>query len=228
MVRITYIGHSCVFIQNNGSSVVIDPFIENNPQAVVPQKGFTPKLILVTHAHRDHLGDAVQIAKKNKAKILCTVDLATYLATKGVDTIAGNFGGKIPFEFGWVKIWPAMHNSATPDGTVHSMAASFVVSVGGKSIYHAGDTSLTSDMTLIGEDKQIDLACLPIGGMFTMGIDDAVKAVSMIKPRVALPIHYNTFDSIKVDPNEFTSKIEKLELRTKAVILKPGEQLELP
>ena len=228
MVRVTYIGHSCILVASNGTQVLIDPFIEGNPLSKPPTRGFHPKLILVTHAHRDHLGDTIAISKKSKSKVLTTVDLASYLSAKGVDTIAANFGGRVPFDFGWVKLWPAIHSSTAPDGTILGMAASFVVSVGGKSIYHAGDTSLTSDMELIGEEKPIDLACLPIGGTYTMGIDDAVKAVGMIKPRVVIPIHYGTFENIKVDPEEFASKVEKAGFRTKTVILSPGEQLELP
>lgn len=227
MVKITYIGHSCVLIQSNGTQIVIDPFIEGNPLAVLPAK-FNPKLILITHAHRDHLGDTLALGKKDKTKVLATSELASYLKGKGLNAIPAHFGGKIPFDFGWVKVWPAMHSSTAPDGTPCGMASSFVISIGGKSIFHAGDTSLTSDMKLIAEDKPIDLACLPIGGHYTMGIEDAVKAVEMIKPRVVLPIHYNTFDDIKVDPEEFASKVDKCEARTKAVVLDPGEQLEIP
>ncbi|NLI39953.1 MAG: metal-dependent hydrolase [Caldisericales bacterium] len=226
MVRITYIGHSCVLIQSNGTQVIIDPYIEKNSKAILPPKGVNPKLILVTHGHHDHLGDTVALAKKCKAKVMATSELADFLASKGLDVLRSNFGGKIPFDFGWVKVWPAMHTSSS-EGVDFGLAASFVVSIGGKSIYHAGDTCLTSDMALIGEDKPIDLACLPIGGVYTMGIDDAVKAVGLIKPRVVLPIHYNTFDAIRVDPEEFSQKIEKLDIRTKPVVLNSGEQLEL-
>lgn len=228
MVRVTYIGHSCVLIASNGTQILIDPFIEGNPVAVVPTKNFSPKLILVTHAHRDHLGDTIKLAKKFKTKVLATDEFAWWLKNEGVEAIGAHFGGKIPFDFGWVKLWPAMHSSTAPDSTCFGIATSFVVSIGGKCIYHAGDTSLTSDMALIGDDKSIDLACLPIGGQFTMGIDDAVKAISMLKPKVVLPIHYNTWEVIKADPEEFASKVDKCPARTKTVILAPGEQLELP
>jgi L-ascorbate metabolism protein UlaG (beta-lactamase superfamily) len=228
VVRVTYIGHSCILIASNGTQILIDPYIEGNPNAVVPSKNFSPKLILVTHAHSDHLGDTVKLAKKFKAKVLATNELAKWLANEGVETIGAHFGGKIPFDFGWVKLWPAMHTSTAPDSTNLGIAASFVVSIGGKCIYHAGDTALTSDMSLIGDDKAIDLACLPIGGQYTMGVDDAVKATDMIKPRVVLPIHYNTWDIIKADPEEFAQKVDKSPARTKTVILQPGEQLELP
>ncbi len=227
MVKLTFIGHSCVLIANNGSRILIDPFITGNPTANPPPK-LKPTLILVTHAHGDHLGDTIELAKKNNCKVLATFELANYLASFGVDSVPAHFGGKIPFEFGWVKLWPAMHSSTTPDGQSMGMAGSFVISIGGKSIYHAGDTSLNSDMQLIGDDKTIDIACLPIGGHFTMGIDDAVRACGFIKPRVVVPIHYNTFDPIKADPKEFESKLDKSDLRTKACILNPGEELELP
>lgn len=228
MVRVTYLGHSCILIQSNGTQVVVDPFIEGNPTAVPLPKNFSPKLILVTHAHADHLGDAIKLAKKYKCKVLVTSEFSKWLANEGVDAIGAHFGGKIPFDFGWVKLWPAMHTSTAPDSTNLGIAASFVVSIGGKCIYHAGDTALTSDMALIGDDKSIDLACIPIGGQFTMGIDDAVKSLAMLKPKVVVPIHYNTWDIIKVDPDEFAGKVDKAEVRTKAVILTPGEQLELP
>jgi L-ascorbate metabolism protein UlaG (beta-lactamase superfamily) len=217
-----------VLIASNGTQILVDPFIEGNPLAVVPAKNFSPKLILVTHAHADHLGDTIKLAKKFKVKVLSTNELSKWLTAEGVDTIGANFGGKIPFDFGWVKLWPAMHGSTAPDNTNLGMAASFVVSIGGKCIYHAGDTALTSDMALIGDDKSIDLACLPIGGQYTMGIDDAVKAIGMLKPKVVLPIHYNTWDVIKADPEEFAQKVDKSPVRTKTVILTPGEQLELP
>lgn len=228
MVRVTYVGHSCVLIASNGTQILIDPFIDGNPTAVVPGKGFSPKLILVTHAHSDHLGDTVKLAKKFKAKVLATTEFAKWLTTEGVDAISAHFGGKIPFDFGWVKLWPSMHTSTAPDGSNLGIAAGFVVSIGGKCIYHSGDTALTSDMALVGEEKSIDLACLPIGGHFTMGIDDAVKAVGMLKPKVVLPIHYNTWEIIKADPEEFSAKVDKCPARTKTVILAPGEQLELP
>lgn len=228
MVRVTYLGHSCILIQSNGTQVLVDPFIEGNPAAAPLPKNFSPKLILVTHAHHDHLGDTVKLAKKFKCKVLVTTEFAKWLANEGVESISAHIGGKIPFDFGWVKLWPAMHTSTAPDSTSLGIAASFVVSIGGKCIYHAGDTALTSDMALIGDDKSIDLACVPIGGQFTMGIDDAVKSLSMLKPKVVVPIHYNTWDIIKVDPEEFASKVDKADVRTKAVILTPGEQLELP
>lgn len=142
--------------------------------------------------------------------------------------MGAHYGGKVPYDFGWVKLWPAVHSSTAPDGTALGMATSFTISIGGKSIYHAGDTALSQDMALVGDDKQIDIACLPIGGHFTMGIDDAVKACELIKPRVVVPIHYNTFDLIKADPDEFSTKLEKSSSRTKACVLMPGELLELP
>jgi L-ascorbate metabolism protein UlaG (beta-lactamase superfamily) len=227
MVKLTYIGHSCVLIANNGSRVLIDPFISDNPNSKPPEK-LKPTHILLTHAHSDHLGDTVELAKKHGCKVLATFELANYLADKGVETIGAHFGGKIPFDFGWVKLWPAQHSSTASDGTSLGSAASFEISIGGKSIYHAGDTSLTSDMKLVGEDKTIDIAFLPIGGHFTMGIDDAVKACEFIKPRVAIPIHYNTFDLIKADPKEFESKLEKSKNHSKACILELGEELEIP
>lgn len=227
MVKLTYIGHSCVQIANNGSKILIDPFIEGNPLAKPPEK-LKPTLILVTHAHQDHLGDTVKLAKKHGCKVLTTFELSNYLCSKGVDAVGAHFGGKVPFDFGWVKLWPAMHSSSLADGRSMGMAGSFEISVGGKSLYHSGDTSLTSDMKLVGEDKTIDIACLPIGGLYTMGIDDAVKACKLIKPRVVVPIHYNTFDAISVDSSEFESKLESADVRSKACILKPGEALELP
>jgi L-ascorbate metabolism protein UlaG (beta-lactamase superfamily) len=227
MVKLTYIGHSCVLIANNGSKILVDPFIDGNPFAKLPEK-FKPTLILVTHAHKDHLGDTVNLAKDHKCKVLCTFELSNYLCSDGVEAIGANFGGKVPFDFGWVKLWPAMHSSSLPDGRCMGLACSFEISVGGKSIYHAGDTSLTSDMKLVGEDKTIDIACLPIGGLYTMGIDDAVKACKFIKPRVAIPTHYNTFDAISVDASEFEKKLENADVRSKVCILEPGETLELP
>ncbi|HOO96525.1 MAG TPA: metal-dependent hydrolase [Caldisericia bacterium] len=228
MVKLTFIGHSCVLIANNGTSLLIDPFISKNSMAKPPAR-LKPTHILVTHAHGDHLGDTIELAKKHDCQVLTTSELANYLRSHGVERVMGaHYGGKVPYDFGWVKLWPAVHSSTAPDGTALGMATSFTISIGGKSIYHAGDTALSQDMALVGDDKQIDIACLPIGGHFTMGIDDAVKACELIKPRVVVPIHYNTFDLIKADPDEFSTKLEKSSSRTKACVLMPGELLELP
>jgi len=221
-MRVRFLGHAAFLIEGS-KKILIDPFLTGNPQAAVKPEEVEADLILVTHAHGDHIGDAVDIAKRTGAKIVAMYDVANYIAGKGnVEVIGMNYG---PTEIEGVKIVqvPAWHSSS--DG-VHSIgnASGFIVKLDGRTIYHAGDTFVFLDMGLFSElYGPIDLALLPIGGHFTMGPREAAKAVELLKPRKVVPMHYNTWPPISANPEEFRALVEGSEV----VILKPGEELEL-
>jgi L-ascorbate metabolism protein UlaG (beta-lactamase superfamily) len=183
---------------------------------------------LLTHGHPDHLGDGVEIARKNNAVVIAPFELATYCDGKGLQTHPMHIGGAFDFPFGRVKLTIAMHGSGYPsqDAVLYmGNPCGFLVTSEGKTIYHAGDTGLFYDMKLIGEMNRIDLALLPIGGNFTMGVDDAVKAVELLKPRLTVPMHYDTFDLIKADPDVFVARLEEMGARGKKLAV--GEELIL-
>ena len=222
---IKFYGHSFVQIDSGKHSVIIDPFITGNPAAKIKPSDVRCEYVVLTHGHGDHYGDTVEIANKNNATVIATFELANHLEIKGVRFVRTlNIGGSYRFDTGRIKLTIAHHSSSAPDGTYTGEAAGVLLYLDGKTIYHAGDTSLFYDMKLIGEMNKIDYAFLPIGDIFSMGIDDAVKAAEFINASVVIPIHYNTFDVIKVDVNEFKKKIESI--GKKCIIMKPGDTLE--
>jgi L-ascorbate metabolism protein UlaG (beta-lactamase superfamily) len=208
---------------------MIDPFISGNPAATMTAEDFSPRTILLTHAHNDHVGDTVAIAQRTGAKVIATAELANWLSTQGLsDVVGGNHGGTIAFDGGTSKFVPAWHTSSYTDRdrvVAPGVPAGLVVRFGGKTLYFAGDTCLFSDMKLIGE-AGLDVAVVPIGDHFTMGPDDAVRAVTFLEPMLVIPCHYNTYPPIRQDAGEFRKQVEA---RTSARChpLKPGESLEL-
>jgi L-ascorbate metabolism protein UlaG (beta-lactamase superfamily) len=224
-MKIKYHGHSHLQVFYNGGSLVIDPFITGNPLAKVKPEDIKCDYIILTHAHGDHYGDADAIAKKNDATIITVNELALYCASKGLKSHTMHVGGGFNFPFGRVKLTVAHHSSTTNDGKAVGDSSGVLLAIEGKTIYHSGDTALFSDMKLIGEMNKIDVAFLPIGDNFTMGIDDAVKAVEFINPSAVVPIHYNTFDIIKADPEEFKRKVESI--GKKCVIMSVGDEIEI-
>lgn len=224
MLKVTFLGHSCVYATDGKHKLIIDPFLTGNPQATVPAKEIDVDYILATHGHGDHLGDAVDISKRTGATIIAPNELANWVAAKGADAHNMHIGGSYKFEFGRVKLTIAHHGGgAGEDASRYTgPAVGFLVTIGGRTVYHAGDTGLFSDMKLIGELNSIDLAFLPIGDNYTMGIDDAVKAVELLRPRRVVPIHYGTFPEIAADPHEFAARVAEAEAR----VLSPGETLE--
>jgi L-ascorbate metabolism protein UlaG (beta-lactamase superfamily) len=224
MPNLTYLGHSAFSVACSKGVVLIDPFLTGNPRAAISAKEAKADVILVTHAHGDHLGDAISIAKRTGATIVASFELANHCISQGAKAIDPHFGGTVDLPMGRVKLFPAVHSSSTDDGVFLGQAASFLLEVDGARIYHAGDTALFGDMRLIGEEFEIDVALLPIGGHYTMGIEDAVRAVKMLRPIIVVPMHYNTFPIIEVDPLEFKRLVER-ETRSECEILKPGDCL---
>ena len=229
-MEITYFGHSAFKLKTADHSVLIDPFISGNPVATVAASDVNAETILLTHAHNDHVGDTVDIARRNGSTVIATFELANLMSSMGVEhAVGGNHGGTIAFAGGSVKFVPAWHTSSfsTDDGVVApGLPAGLVVRFGGKVIYFAGDTCLFSDMKLIGE-VGLDVAVLPIGDHFTMGIEDAVRAASFVNARTVIPCHFNTFAPIKQDGNAFKELVESSTDST-VQVLAPGDTLELP
>ncbi len=219
-----FLGHACIAITDGTHHLIIDPFLTGNSIAAAKQEDIKCDYILLTHGHGDHFGDTVAIAKRNNATVIANYELAMLCARQGLKIHPMNIGGAHNFKFGRVKFTIAHHGGGYGDeASVYTgPPAGFLITMSGKTLYHSGDTALFYDMKLIGEMNQIDLAFLPIGDNFTMGIDDAVKAVEFLKPKKVVPIHYNTFPVINQDPQEFAKKVKSAQV----VILKPGESVE--
>lgn len=225
-MEISYHGHSVVKIMTDTHTILIDPFITGNGQTDLDAAKEKVDVILVTHGHNDHLGDTVDLAKRNNATVIATFELANYVESFGINVHAMGIGGSYDFEFGTVKFTQAFHSSSftTEDGEIiyGGMPAGVLFTSEGKTIYHAGDTALFGDMKLIGERNNIDVAFLPIGDNFTMGPEDAAYAVKLLKPQIVVPVHYNTFPPIKQDPQIFKNLVETAEVQ----VLSAGDYVQ--
>ncbi|MCX6167949.1 MAG: metal-dependent hydrolase [Ignavibacteriales bacterium] len=225
-MKLKYFSHSAFQITtNSGKSILIDPFLDGNPTSVIKSKDVNADYIILTHAHGDHIGDAFSIAQRCNSLFICVNELANYCAGKGFKAHNMHIGGGHNFDFGRVKFTIAHHGSMTPDNQYAGEPSGVVLSIDGKNIYHTGDTGLFYDMKLIGEMNSLDYMLLPIGDNFTMGITDAVKAVELANPKIAIPMHYNTFDVIKADPNEFKTKVESI--GKKCIVMNFGQEIDL-
>lgn len=227
-MKLSYHGHSIVKIETNGKTILIDPFITGNELTDLDANEVHADVIVLTHGHNDHIGDTEVIAKRCGSLVIAPNEIAVYLGWKGLNTHGMNIGGAYTFDFGTVKFTQAFHSSAwtTDDNQIIylGMPAGVLLTIEGKTIYHAGDTALFSDMKLIGERHPVDVAFLPIGDNFTMGPEDAAVAASFVKAKMAVPIHYNTFPPIRQKPERF---VELLDDGIEGKILQPGDSFEL-
>jgi len=226
-MKISYHGHSVVQIQTQGHTIIIDPFINGNQLTDLKADEIKADVIILSHGHNDHVGDTVELAKRNQALVVATDELATYLSWQGVKTHNMHIGGSYQFDFGRVKLTQAFHGSSYVTDTKEiiycGMPAGILFMNEGKTIYHAGDTALFSDMKLIGERHPIDVAFLPIGDNFTMGPEDAAYAAKLLRAKTVVPMHYNTFPPIKQDPHQFIQMLDGQNGR----VLTPGDALEI-
>lgn len=206
--ELTYLGHSCFKIKKDDEIILIDPFLEQNSSYNYENDKITH--IFLTHAHSDHLGSAVEISKSQKSQITALFELANYCSKKGANTFAVNIGAWLNYSWGKALFLPAFHSSSTPDGAYGGMPSSILFEIDGKFFYHAGDNCLNSEMKLLGENYELDMALLPIGGIFTMDINEALKAAKLLKAKTIIPMHYNTFEPIMVNIGEF-EKLSKLQ-----------------
>jgi len=225
MLKVTWLGHSCVTISNDKYNLIVDPFLTDNPAAAAKAEDIKADFILVTHGHGDHVGDAVTIAKRTGALVIANHELANLFAGEGVNAHGMHIGGRHDFDFGSVKLTIAHHGGGYgPDASRYTgPPVGFLITMDGKTIYHPGDTGLFLDMKLIGDMNDIDLAFLPIGDNFTMGVEDAAKAAEFLHPKTIIPFHYNTWDLIAADPKAFAVKVKD----SKVEVLKPGGTFEL-
>ena len=210
-MKLTYLGHSALLIEEGNFKGLIDPYITGNSLCKTRVDDLSNIThIFVTHGHSDHIGDTVEIARRNKSLVIANADLYAYLGKFKWRSHVMHIGGRTKFDFGVVKMTNALHGSGISDNgnmIYGGNPGGFVIEVNNKKVYHAGDTGLTYDMKLL-EDEQIDVAFLPIGGNYTMDVDDAVKATEFIKAKTVVPMHYNTFELINANPVIFKNKVK--------------------
>jgi L-ascorbate metabolism protein UlaG (beta-lactamase superfamily) len=222
-VDIRFLGHACFEITEGDARVLIDPFLTGNPKAAVEASEVDPTHILLTHGHPDHFGDTVDIAKRTGAEVVAIVEIANELTGDGVENVSDpNIGGTVKFDWGWVKLVPAWHTSTTPKGTAN-VPAGLLIGIGGKVVYHLGDTGLFSDLKLVAHrGNPIDVALMCIGGHYTMDRLDAVVAAEFVEAGTVIPCHYDTFPPIETDAEAFKSEVES-QTSSKVEILQPSE-----
>jgi L-ascorbate metabolism protein UlaG (beta-lactamase superfamily) len=233
-MEIKFHGHACFELSDGSATLLVDPFLKpNNPLAVATADEVEPTHIAVTHGHADHIADAIPLAKRTGAHCIAIVELANWLDSQGAAAVSDpNLGGTVEFDWGWIKLVPAWHTNTIPGsaeapfsaehGIPIGVPSAFVINIDGKTIYHAGDTCLFSDMKLIAERNPIDIALLPIGGHYTMDRHDAVIAAEFVGAGTVIPMHFNTFPPIETDAEAFKSDVES-KTSSKVVVLEPGE-----
>ena len=225
--RLTWYGHAAFELQIGNAHVLIDPFLDDNALSPVSSNELEADYILITHGHGDHVGDAVEIAERTGALVISNFEICNWVQSQGIERVhPQHIGGGYPHAFGYVKLTIAHHGSSLPDGSYGGQPAGLLITLeDDKRVYFAGDTGLFYSMSLIGEEG-LDLAVLPIGDNFTMGPDDALRAVKLLQPKFVIPIHYNTFEVIEQDPNVWTKSVQA-ETSTTPLLLKPGDSITL-
>ncbi|HVO53868.1 MAG TPA: metal-dependent hydrolase [Solirubrobacterales bacterium] len=233
-MEIKFHGHSCFELSEGETTVLVDPFLKpNNPSAVHSAEEVEPTHIAISHGHADHMADAVPVAKRTGAHCVAIVEMAEWLGARGIEAVSDpNLGGTVSFDWGWVKLVPAWHTSTLPGdpealfsaekGTVVGTAAGLLINLGGKTVYHAGDTCLFGDMKLIAERNPIDVALLPIGGHYTMDRHDAAVAAGFVGAATVFPMHYDTFPPIETDAAAFKADVES-QTSSQVILLEPGQ-----
>ena len=225
--EISWLGHAVLRLKTEGFTLLVDPYLSQNPSATEAADTIDADYILVTHGHGDHIGDTVQIAQRTGATVIANAEICTWLGKKGVKVHGQHIGGGFTYPFGYLKLTMALHGSALPDGSDGGNPAGFLLTTkAGEKIYMAGDTGLFGDMALIG-DEGLTLAVIPIGDNYTMGPVDALRAVKFLRPQHVIPIHYNTFSLINQDANAWAAQVQA-ETDTEAHVLQPGQSLTFP
>lgn len=222
-MELRYLGHAALALSDGETTVLVDPFLTGNPRAAASADELDATTILLTHGHGDHLGDTVAIAKRTGATVVAIVELANEIGGEGVDVRDPNLGGTVTFDWGSVKLVPALHTAVSPSGTPH-VAAGLLIDFKGTTIYHLGDTCLFSDLQLVGRGRGIDIALVPIGGHYTMDRHDAVEAARLVGAKMVVPVHYDTFPPIETDAQAFKAEVEA-QTGSRVVVLAPGESL---
>jgi len=225
-VDIRFLGHACFELTEGDTRVLMDPFLTGNPKAAAAPGDVDPTHIFLTHGHPDHYGDIVDIAKRTGAPVVTIAEIAGELGEQGVENVFDpNLGGTVEFDDVWVRLVPAWHTSTTPNGTA-SVPAGMVVGLGGKIVYHLGDTALFSDLRLVGERNPVDVALMCIGGHYTMDRHDAVAAAELVGATTVIPCHYDTFPPVETDSQAFKAEVES-KTSSKVELLQPGDSFSV-
>lgn len=223
---LTWYGHATLGLQTGGFNLLIDPFFTGNSATRQDPKSLKADYILITHGHSDHVGDAPEIAHRTGATVISNAEISKWFSQQGLKTHAQHLGGGFHYPFGYLKMTYALHGSALPDGSYGGNPGGFLLTtLDGKKVYLAGDTGLFGDMALIG-DEGLDLAVIPIGDNYTMGPDDALRAVKLLRAGLVVPMHYSTFPVIQQDPAAWAKRVEE-ETSSRVLLMKPGETITL-
>jgi L-ascorbate metabolism protein UlaG (beta-lactamase superfamily) len=220
-MQIRFLGHACFELSDGDTTVLVDPFLSGNPKAAIAADDAAASALLLTHGHADHFGDTLAIAKRTGAPVVAITEIADEISQEGIQAYDANLGGTVRFDWGWVKLVPALHTSTTPKGTV-SPPAGLLINFGDTIVYHLGDTCVFSDLQLVGKRHPIDIVLMCIGGHYTMDRTDAVDAADLVGAKTVIPCHYNTFPPIETDAQAFKSDVESA-TQSNVVVLDSGQ-----